>query len=291
MASDLLERVRKPAYTGENRCLPCTIANAGLVALAVGVLLLASVPLIATVVATVGLATIWLRGYVVPYTPQFAPRLAAMIPGTAFKQSPDGTVDAGLGDRATESAQPSGDAVVEALLEAAVVVPERERAADRHDDDTHNPTETDAEPGLTLEPAFRDEWRQEMKSLRERDIEELAAVADDLTSPSVDVRVGSGLGRSAETLVIARSGTISLRREIAIAELAAARALESRIDDPAIRLAAGRPLRSLLAACPLCDRAVTISQSSCCGEVTPVGETPPETLFCPDCNVRLFRYE
>jgi len=78
----VLSRVRRPEYTGENRCLPCTVVNA---------IISAFLALIAAVVAWeastqqlglaagvvvlgVGAASIYLRGYLVPGTPTLTKR-------------------------------------------------------------------------------------------------------------------------------------------------------------------------------------------------------------------------
>ncbi|WP_225333376.1 hypothetical protein [Halomicrobium urmianum] len=66
-----LDRLRRPEYTGKNRCLPCTAFNTliGLAA-AVGVGPAAGAGA-AAVVLLVSAASIYLRGYLVPGTPTF----------------------------------------------------------------------------------------------------------------------------------------------------------------------------------------------------------------------------
>ncbi|AEH38662.1 hypothetical protein [Halopiger xanaduensis] len=293
MIGRALERFRRPEYTGANRCLPCTALNVGLVAAVAVALAIVDRPVVAAGTVLVGAAAIWLRGYAVPYTPAIGPRLAARMPGDPFGHADDpatGQRPSGLAEGTDgEAIQPTGDEIVTALLEAGVVVPVP--AADDADGETDTDSETP--PELTLADSFREDWRAEMARLRDRDLEELAAVADDLTVPSVAARASHTV--RTETIVLegdeVTGGVASLTRPIAVAELGAARALESRIDDRAIRLAAGRPLRSLLASCPRCGSELTITQTSCCGEVTPIGETPPEKLVCPDCDVRYFTYE
>ncbi|MFC4245741.1 hypothetical protein ACFOZ7_01775 [Natribaculum luteum] len=267
--ADLLDRIRRPEYTGDDRCWPCTIANGAVLALVAGGLVLLGRRATAAVVTAVGVAAIGLRGYLVPYTPRFAPRLVAALPvGAIDRDEPDSLSDADFPGRTADT--PTGDEVVAALLEAGVVVPRGEE--------------------FLLEESFRADWRREMQALAGRNLEGLAAVADDLTPPAVEARPRRDWGRSSVVLD-GPAGLVSLPEAVAVAELAAARALEPRVDDDAIRLAAGRPLRSLLERCPLCDGDLTITQSTCCGEVTPIGETPPEKLVCPDCDVQLFTYE
>ena len=75
---ETLERFRQPEYTGENRCLPCTVVNtliAGVVSIVLvfGVGTAASIPAgIATGALFFGgsLLTIYVRGYLVPKTPE-----------------------------------------------------------------------------------------------------------------------------------------------------------------------------------------------------------------------------
>jgi len=68
------DRLRRPEYTGENRCLPCTVVNVCLVVVAA---VIAAVPLGppgALAVLTVGLGAIYFRGYLVPGTPALTAR-------------------------------------------------------------------------------------------------------------------------------------------------------------------------------------------------------------------------
>jgi hypothetical protein len=78
----LLDRLRQPEYTGENRCLPCTVVNtiiAAVVAVGVG----GAAGVVATPVAgfaaaigvfALSVAVIYLRGYLVPRTPELTKR-------------------------------------------------------------------------------------------------------------------------------------------------------------------------------------------------------------------------
>ncbi|WP_158853575.1 hypothetical protein [Halorhabdus sp. CUG00001] len=79
----VFDRYRRPAYTGDNRCLPCTVTNTLIAVLGgqlvAGGLLVAgqSLPIAAAVgglAILFGLAQIWLRGYLVPGTPTLTKR-------------------------------------------------------------------------------------------------------------------------------------------------------------------------------------------------------------------------
>ena len=88
--SSFLERFRDPEYTGANRCVPCTVVNA---AIAVAITLAAALlgPVTALVVFVGSFASIYLRGYLVPGTPEFTERY---LPGRVlalFGKPPDGS--------------------------------------------------------------------------------------------------------------------------------------------------------------------------------------------------------
>ncbi|PSQ25389.1 hypothetical protein BRD03_14265 [Halobacteriales archaeon QS_9_68_17] len=156
----LLDAVRRPEYTGERRCWPCTTVNAALVALASAATVAVSVPA-AVVVAALGSAGIALRGYVVPYTPRFAPRIAAVLPGDLFHDEP--------GPSDSLGAAADGEGVLAALTDAGVVVPEGET--------------------LFLDDGFRATWREEVAALREMDDDALAAAVDDAAVRTAGARV------------------------------------------------------------------------------------------------------
>lgn len=71
-----LDTLRSQAYTGPNRCWPCTIFNIivlGFVTASIGYVL---GPLVAVPLAVVGGAVVWLRGYLFPGTPYFGSYIA-----------------------------------------------------------------------------------------------------------------------------------------------------------------------------------------------------------------------
>jgi hypothetical protein len=76
---ELVEDLRRPEHTGERRCWPCTVVNVVLV-LGAAVAVARRRRLAALPVVLVGTTLVYLRGYVVPGTPWFAPRLVAALP-------------------------------------------------------------------------------------------------------------------------------------------------------------------------------------------------------------------
>jgi hypothetical protein len=78
----VISRFRQPEYTGENRCLPCTAVNTLLAAGLSGAVaaggLVVTTPVVGAVagvaVLGVSLLSIYLRGYLVPGTPELTKR-------------------------------------------------------------------------------------------------------------------------------------------------------------------------------------------------------------------------
>ena len=68
-----LHRLRRPEYTGENRCIPCTLVNSA-IALVIGAVAAVVSPPLGVAVLLVSALAIWLRGYLVPGTPELTKR-------------------------------------------------------------------------------------------------------------------------------------------------------------------------------------------------------------------------
>jgi len=68
------DRLRRPEYTGENRCVPCTVVNGCLALVAATLVTLLLGPLGGLVVLAGSLGAIYFRGYLVPGTPTLTVR-------------------------------------------------------------------------------------------------------------------------------------------------------------------------------------------------------------------------
>jgi len=295
MLGSLVTRLRRPEYTGENRCLPCTVLNVGIAS--VGSTLLAAwivaagystVALgVATGVLAVSLAAIWLRGYLVPGTPTMTKRYLPASVLAAFgktpESSPDGIAagagaDAGAGDEGVKAGDTDGDAAApadaqpvdpEALLERAGAI-EPCRGDDR-----------------CLTDNFEGAWRDEIDAI---------GAADDL-GPWLD-RFGLDDGE-VTTKEVGNSFAVSVdgRRVGAWesqaafhADLAAAALFADRLSGWAGLSARDRGqvcngLRIFLERCPDCGSPVsfgTETVESCCTSRTVAAVT------CDDCGARVF---
>jgi len=290
-SGSLRSRLRQPEYTGENRCLPCTVLNVAIAAVGTTLLVAwlaaagyatAGVALGAVVLA-VSLGAIWLRGYLVPGTPTLTKRylpepvLAAF--GKAPAESPDG-VEAGVGEEAgtdgttADSTAPAGardaEAVdVEALLERAGAI-EPCRGDDR-----------------CLTDEFGRAWREETESVR--DAEDLGSWLDSLGLEDGDV-VTNDLGGSFAVNVDGHLVGTWESRPAFEADLAAGAVVADRVAEWESLSARARGqvcngLRIFLETCPGCGGPVsfgTETVESCCSSRTVAAVT------CDDCGARVF---
>ena len=259
--------LRRPEYTGENRCPPCTAVNVLIAVVLAGVLLAVSFPLAAVTLA-VSLAAIYFRGYLVPRTPAlteryFPERVLRWFDKSAEPAPPDAAPNGGAEPVDTETL----------LFDAGAVV-ECERGED-----------------LCLDDAFRADWRERVAELR----------ADDTTREDL-ARV---LGVDPDTLVVEDYGSAFVAgfdggrlgqwesRAAFVADIAAANELRERYPawaDVPIRDRSRtlRGLRIFLDRCPDCDGPVTMARDtvdSCCRSVDVVAAS------CDACNARLFESE
>ena len=254
----VLARLRRPEYTRDNRCLPCTAVNLVLAAGLVGAVAFVS-PAAAVAVAAVSLASIYLRGYLVPGTPTLTKRYLPDRILAWFGKSE--------GDASVSAPQDDFD-VVSFLGRASVVV-------DDGDD-------------IALDPAF--ETRLEAAAFDLGSEEALAAASADLLDVDPD-RLSFVSADSSWRVVV--DGSIRgqwASRAAFVADLAAHHALSERADgwDAVPGAARGRTLsaiRACLDTCPVCSSEIRLGTdvvSSCCREYEVVAAT------CLGCDARLF---
>ncbi|MFD1645253.1 hypothetical protein [Haloarchaeobius litoreus] len=249
-----VDQLRRPEYTGENRCIPCTVTNLGIAGvLSAGAFLLS--PWLAAVVALTSVTAIYLRGYLVPGTPEltkryFPDRLLAWF------------------DKAPAGFHAESFAVEPLLLDAGAVVP--------------------GEADLELDPTFAVAWHAEMETLADKPSQRaaLAALTDlDAESIRLDTRPGRFVAwYDGEWLGQWES------RAAFIADVAAAPVLAAGLDDWETMPVAYRSellagLRLFLDRCPACEGDVSFGTDvveSCCRSYDVVAAN------CEGCDARLF---
>jgi len=295
-----VSRLRRDAYTGVDRCWPCTLLNIGLLVIAATVLGRAFGAVVGGAVVLVGVAAIWLRGYLVPYTPQITARLLPLIPGDRFTHPTppvrppqhdggagrDGGVsrdrDTGHGgDAGHESATDGGTAgigVVEDLLDAGVLVADG--------------------AGLSLDPDFRDAWQDAIETSRveEPDPDALADALADSIPWVAEASVVTDDGRhwvrlTDEADSIANETWLSV--PAAVADLTAVRTLVDRTTLGPRQLTLAAPsLRQFLEQCPACGGPLEVTPpQACCGSPRYVAEGIDALLACPACDELVTTFE
>lgn len=257
---DSLAAVRRPEYTGTNRCWPCTVANGAI--LLVGCLAVAIFsPLLALAVLFAGVGTIWLRGYLVPYTPHLTGRVRQ-----ALADKPDRPA---TGSLAPVEDDDLGERTLAAMIEIGVIRPDGER--------------------LHLAEGFVDGWRAEMRRLRALpDRELIDAIETTAEETAAEVLDGE---HAFVVLTGPAGGEAWVTYPAMIAELATVGALDEHAPSLSAsdRLAAARALRAFLDRCPVCDSLVEERDPrGCCGNPREV--EPGAVLVCPDCNQILHKF-
>jgi len=254
--------IRRPAYTGENRCWPCTAVNLGFVGGLALWLYRRDRRLASLVAAVIGVAAVWVRGYVVPYTPAFAPRLVQALPIPESTFGKDGRGDVPESGSLT-GAELDGTTVLEALAAAGAV---------EADEELIRPT-----------AAVDTTWREEMDRLAGLSLDALADEAATIPRLTDTDPFSDGDG---EWLVV-DGGLVA--RPVVVAELAAYRALGEAVGDRPVRLAGARAFRMFLDSCPVCETELVESSAvSCCGGYSDPQTKPEDLLVCPECEQRVF---
>jgi hypothetical protein len=285
MGASVVDRFRQPEYTGENRCTPCTIVNAVIAVVGAGVVVGAAVEAGTGVPAAAGLggaalavslSAIYLRGYLVPYTPQLTKRYFPDRVLAWFDKAP-AQRQGGLAAREGEAAPVAG---AEADVDPEPILLEAGAIEVCRDGEDLCPTE-----------AFADEWREEVAALRDGgDLAGRIATAVGVDAETVDV------SRREEFVLVRAGGEAVARWEsypALLADMAAHPLLADRVPswDDYGRRTQGALLngaRVFLERCPGCDGELSFSRDtveSCCRSVDVVA------LTCDDCGARLLEVE
>ncbi|AUX10396.1 hypothetical protein AArcSl_2781 [Halalkaliarchaeum desulfuricum] len=272
-----LDRLRRPEYTGENRCVPCTLLNsvlAVILALAVGLVSAIAGFLVLLVSAT----AIYFRGYLVPGTPTITQRYFPDRVLQWFGKEPIPTQDAFDTDGGVAAEMDDGtDHVLEEYEHVGELLADAGIVDDCEDVDD-----------LCLTPAFEEAWWDRIERFREGDLalEQLAAVLE--VDPD-DVSV-TGEDPFEVTIDGVTAGRWSSRAAF-LADLGAEPTLGEWLSvwDELDQRQSGEllaSLRAFLERCPDCDGELTsiedVTKTCCSGEYVNVSRD------CTECGASVF---
>jgi hypothetical protein len=139
---------------------------------------------------------------------------------------------------------------------------------------------------VVLSTGFRDSWREQMAELRGMDE---VALSRAVTTTAPDFEHAAVTEDEGRSFVVVGRGDDQLwvSRPVALAELGAMRALPETVD-PDHRLAAPRPLRLFLEACPDCQGRVDFVAAEDWPATDHPDEDASEVLVCYDCGETLY---
>jgi hypothetical protein len=288
----VLDRIRQPEYTGDNRCIPCTLVNLAISAIVCVALWLLRWPL-AVGFAVLALGSIALRGYLVPGTPTLTKRYFPDRVLALFDKEPAPTIE----NRNIEM-----DTDTETDVDTDTDI-ETDTDTDAPDDTPSLDTEQILLGSGVVEPCedindlclasdFHEDWSDRKKTIVESDAEREAlteALDHDDSDGEGEIEFNDH-GDAFTAHLDGRSVGQWESRAAFVADLAAARELPNWIDewetlDATEQGTLVRGLRIFIETCPMCDGTVVPSQEtveSCCREHTVVA------IACETCDARLF---
>ncbi|QKG92471.1 hypothetical protein HPS36_06280 [Halorubrum salinarum] len=263
-ARTAVDRLRQPEYTGENRCLPCTVVNIGIAAVGAAAVGAVGAPLLGAAGFGLSLAAIWLRGYLVPGTPELTKRYLPERVLALFGKAPNGV---GRGKPR------AGDVDPEAyLLDAGVLV------------------ETPGGDDFAFAPDFAAAWRAavdaDAEGATDDDLDALASLTGvDRDELAIDWYEGVGFAYAGDEKIGHWESRAAFR-----ADAAADRVLTATRDDWADMPLADQStvlgaLRLFVEECPSCAGDVALEErvvESCCSSYDVVAGR------CAGCDARLF---
>ena len=296
MLREIADMLRRPEYTGENRCLPCTVVNT-ILAVVAG-MIVSRKSRQAGLAALLGSAIlIYLRGYLFPGTPQLTKRYLPAAVLRWFGKSPDVDLASGLGGMdgteesadhpaqsrsktPTDSRTPDEDSTVpddlESYFQGAAIVESRT-----------------GEDEYSLTTPFETEWFETIEKIdSEHDLAHWAvdAFGIDAAPDEIDFTEHED---GAYTLQGIQFGGEWPSYSALVADLAAGEVLDDWIDEwtaysPQQKGDILNALRMFLETCPTSEggiRRIERDDDSCCGLSTVV------SVVCEETGDPLFEYQ
>lgn len=261
-----VDHLRQPAYTGENRCIPCTIANVAIAGIGSAAVATRSKKLGGAAFAA-SLGAIRLRGYLIPGTPTLTKQYLPDRVLRWFDKRPTTTSIAVDDTDETIRVDPE-----QVLLDTRAAAP------------CKNGTD------LCLQSDFQASWRERQYALRNEtlDSEDLLDTLGASTEVSVK-EYGDALVAGIDDTMLGQWPS----QAAVVADVAAAAELAERYPDwerlnPAERARVLTSLRIFIEECPECNGSVRVEQEvveSCCMSHDVV------VSACQNCDSQLFEIE
>jgi hypothetical protein len=259
---DPFDWIRRPEYTGANRCMPCTITNLIIAVVISGFLGIYSLP-VGVSLFVVFLGMIYLRGYLIPYTPvltkQYFPE--SLLRFFDKQQTENLDSESGLVD------------VENTLREMGIIEP-----CESSDD-------------ICLNETFEQRWKHRMRNLqqdksRKEAIASLLEVSEEKTSTRT---FGSAVVVHFENQQVGQwESEPALSADIAANEELSESYSTWDAVDPINRGRILSSLRMFLEECPACGGPAKLQQEtveSCCRSMEVAA------VSCDNCDSRLFELE
>ncbi len=253
----------------ENQCVPCLLTNVSL--LIVVSTLISYFSVLGGVITTIsGGVIILFKGYLVPYTPTFAPQLVNRLPWDLFDK------DVQKSDSLVYRNSKSGEQLMRDLIQEQVI--------------------TSNEEELLLTDEFKSRWTARMHSLRDVSTDRIGQRLRDAIPGATESTVSKV---NDNTYIVLSNKSDDLKQEswlsppVAISETAAAELLQDTSLEPERRAEAAHLLTMFSQSCPACGTEVVEEPAGgCCGppQIGPDGD-PLIALVCKNCSVQLFTFE
>lgn len=257
----VLDQIRRPEYTGENRCTPCTVVNVG-IAIVVSSLSIIASPVLAAGVFALSLVLIYLRGYLVPGTPTLTKQY---FPENVLRWF----------DKSQSTTAVDGSVKInpeQVLLDAGAVEPCREK--------------TD----ICLTPEFHEAWQERIRSseLGDAGEAELSRAIDPQSDVAIFENGDAFVARTEDNVIGQWSSQAAVISDVAAEKELAEQHPEWEQLSPAETARVLFSLRIFIEWCPECDGSVVVEQEaveSCCRSYDVIAAA------CQDCESRLFEME
>lgn len=300
MDENILDELRQPEFTGENRCEACTAVNITLAGILGAVISRRSKPLGAVTVGF-SLLLIYLRGYLIPGTPTLTKRYLPSAVLQLFGKSPEPETRSGLTVSEASSSETTNTENTATSLPTQAE--EHSPAENSVESSTVSPEEFFLSVGileectekddLCIEEGFESEWTDEITALT------------DSGYTAEDVATALGLEGDGHEFTIQKSDQARhLERDhqiigqwpseaALIADVAASRLLAAREPswseyDPATRGKLLNGLRLFLENCPTTGGEIVLKEEtveSCCSSHDVLA------AVCEDTNERIFEHQ